>query len=116
LSVQQPYASFIAQGLKTIEIRKWSTKYRGPIMICSTAFDFDLGNDKYLPGGCALGLVDLVDVRPLRIEDCEAAVLDEKDFVKDLYAWVLANPRQIQPIPTKGQQRLYKRSFEPVFI
>lgn len=37
LSLDQPYASLIAIGVKTIETRSWSTKHRGRIGIASTA-------------------------------------------------------------------------------
>jgi len=33
ISIQQPFASFIKFGVKSIELRGWSTKYRGPILI-----------------------------------------------------------------------------------
>ncbi|MFQ3650459.1 MAG: ASCH domain-containing protein [Gemmataceae bacterium] len=33
LSLKQPWAALLVAGLKTIEIRRWSTAYRGPILI-----------------------------------------------------------------------------------
>ena len=33
LTIRQPWASLIAAGMKTIETRSWSTKYRGPLAI-----------------------------------------------------------------------------------
>lgn len=33
LTLHQPWASLIALGVKTIETRSWSTKYRGPLAI-----------------------------------------------------------------------------------
>lgn len=33
LTIRQPWASLIAHGVKTIETRSWSTKYRGPLAI-----------------------------------------------------------------------------------
>lgn len=33
LSLKQPYAYLLAIGKKTIEIRKWNTKYRGEFLI-----------------------------------------------------------------------------------
>ena len=33
LSVRQPWASLIAEGQKTIELRSWVTKYRGPLLV-----------------------------------------------------------------------------------
>ena len=37
LTLHQPYASLIALGLKTIETRSWSTKYRGPLAVHAAA-------------------------------------------------------------------------------
>lgn len=33
ITIRQPWASLIAAGVKTIETRSWSTKYRGPLAI-----------------------------------------------------------------------------------
>lgn len=33
LSLKQPYAALLANGKKTIEIRKWNTHYRGEFLI-----------------------------------------------------------------------------------
>jgi activating signal cointegrator 1 len=37
LTLWQPWASLVALGVKTIETRSWSTKYRGPIAIHAAA-------------------------------------------------------------------------------
>jgi hypothetical protein len=36
ISLWQPWASFIPQGLKHYETRSWKTSYRGKLLICST--------------------------------------------------------------------------------
>jgi hypothetical protein len=33
LSLKQPYSELIVSGRKTIELRKWNTKYRGRFLI-----------------------------------------------------------------------------------
>ena len=33
ITVKQPYATLIAEGLKKYEFRTWNTKYRGDILI-----------------------------------------------------------------------------------
>ncbi|MFN6025464.1 MAG: ASCH domain-containing protein, partial [Planctomyces sp.] len=35
LSIRQPFASLIAAGKKTVELRTWYTHYRGPLLICA---------------------------------------------------------------------------------
>ena len=37
LTLHQPYASLIASGLKTVETRGWSTKYRGSLAVHAAA-------------------------------------------------------------------------------
>jgi hypothetical protein len=37
LTLWQPWASLVALGVKTIETRSWSTKYRGPLAIHAAA-------------------------------------------------------------------------------
>lgn len=37
LSIKQPWASLIAQGIKDIENRTWKTKFRGRIFIHASA-------------------------------------------------------------------------------
>ena len=37
LSIQQPWASLIAHGIKDVENRSWKINYRGPILIHASA-------------------------------------------------------------------------------
>ena len=83
----------IARGEKTIEVRSWSTKYRGKLLICAGAKPH--GDD---PTGVAVAVVDLVECRPFAPGDESAAcAADPGDF-----AWLLINARPIEPVPVKG--------------
>ena len=87
ISIHPEPVMAILSGEKTKEYRSWTTHYRGPLLICSTAIK--------TPGcssGHAVGIVDLVDVEQLSA---------------DSYAWVFENIRCIKPFPIKGQRRLY---------
>lgn len=86
LSVRQPYASEILSGEKTREYRSRRTSYRGPLLICASQAA-DEGATPDMPRGVAVCLVDVVD--------CEAD--GEGGF-----AWVLENPRPVEPRPIKG--------------
>ena len=115
LSLRQPYASFIAIGRKTIETRTWQTNYRGPLLIVSSKGKMDrdvphagLFNFK-LPFGMALATVDLIDCRPMRMEDVKAAMYP---YHPDLYAWELSNIKKIDPFPVKGQLRLFEVDYK----
>lgn len=69
LSIRQPWAQEIADGFKTLEFRSWSTTYRGPLLICASAYNSGLwvniapeGADNEemcpLPAGCMLCVVN----------------------------------------------------------
>ena len=87
LSVKEPYASWIAFGQKTIETRTWSTVYRGPLLICASK------TPKTEYAGYGLVIVDLVDCRPMTVDDKEAA---QCPWYRGAYSWVLQNKRVIQ--------------------
>jgi hypothetical protein len=94
ISLKQPWASLVATGKKTIETRKWSTKYRGDLIICSSQ------NPKIEPYGKALCVVELYDVKPMEKKDEKKACI--KVYPK-AHAWFLRNLRPIaSPIPVKG--------------
>jgi hypothetical protein len=61
LSVKQPWASMITAGRKTIEVRSWSTHYRGPLLIVASKrpVEFDPVSGRKLPVGVALAIVDV---------------------------------------------------------
>lgn len=93
LTLWQPWASLVALGVKTIETRSWSTKYRGPLAIHAaarrppvltsvggwTVFSRSRVLDPYdtrmvcvetnrsvpLPLGAVVATADLVDVVPI---------------------------------------------------
>jgi len=106
LSVRQPWASLIEAGTKTIELRSWTTHYRGPLLILAGSRPWRGKHDwpRDFPRGVTICVVDLVDVRPARADDADGARVTPAagDF-----AWVLANPRPIARVPAKGKLGLY---------
>lgn len=108
LTVQQPWASAIAWGEKTIEHRSWSTGHRGPLLIHAGAapyrLKFDDGETMQLPYGCIIARVNLVEVRPFTADDCEAACMES---VVPGFAWVLADVQEVQPVRAKGKLHLW---------
>lgn len=116
LSVKQPWASFIVTGEKTVECRTWPTKYRGELLICSSKgdgyldyTDEGLSEDMLLPGGMALGVVELLDCRRMTKADLENAVLPaewEEDALEG-FAWHLKTLYEIIPVPVKGKLGIY---------
>ena len=114
LSIRQPWASLVAAGLKTVECRTWKTKYRGPLLICSSKGDFEINDGMIAPGGMALGVVELVDIAPMVEADLEAAYLPtewHEDALKG-FAWHMKKLYEIKPFPIKGKLNIYNVDIE----
>jgi len=107
LSVRQPWATFIAWGMKTIEVRSWTTNYRGPLLICASGRDVKTDDGFVYPAGYALAQVQLVDVRPLLPKDMKTAGLKRADFEDNLFAWVMENAWEIEPFTVSGRLGIY---------
>lgn len=107
LSVRQPWASLIAVGLKTIEVRSRPWQYRGQLVICATAGQVTVegedGQPLDLPWGVAVGVCDIVGCRPLTMDDAKASMIDDLRPHLGKWAWVLANAREVAPVRVKGQ-------------
>lgn len=123
LSVRQPFAEAIARGRKKIEVRPWSTTYRGPLLIVSgRVFDPD-DFDRFEMSepfkawliehqrGVTVARVQLVDCRRMQPGD-EPLALRKVD--KSLFAWVLAKPEILMPHPVRGRQSLFRLGDELV--
>jgi hypothetical protein len=107
LTVRQPWASLIVAGLKDVENRSWSTKYRGRLGI-HAAMRFDQGAidahghllDDDLPLGALLGSIMLMD-----------CIMDSRSewAVPGEWHWILAEPRKrVQPRRMKGRLGLWQ--------
>lgn len=98
ISLKQPWANMVVSGKKTIETRKWKTKYRGPLLIVSSK------EPQIEPFGYALGVVDVLDCVKMMPEHEEAACIEVYDKAQ---AWFLENPRHIHPFPVGGKLNVY---------
>jgi len=110
LTVRQPWAQTIAEGYKTVEVRSRNTTHRGALVIHAGARFEDVYEDDADCAGFPLGqilcIVDVVDSRPLTMADVDAALLPEDwrpEECSGLFAWVLENPRLIEPVAAKGK-------------
>ena len=111
LSIHPEYAMNIIKGLKTIEVRTWTTRYRGDLLICATA-----KHGKGLISGHALGIVTLADIVPMKREHAKAAMVSPYEYWGDCYAWILENPRPIKPFPMKGKLSLWECNHEVEYL
>lgn len=95
------------QADQTIIVRTRNTKYRGEILICSSAKPVLEGHIS----GCTCGLVELYDIKP--VEE-----LTEKEWVETCiefskrprkgYAYLVKNPRRVVEMPIKGKLGMYE--------
>ena len=129
LSFRQPWASLIVSGQKTIEWRSWTTKFRGDLLVCSTV----RGDARYywylesikdkaekeeakrkMPLGFAVGIVTIASVRTFLSSDRNAAWWADGEKLPDSpgFAWVLKNPREIEPFPVKGKMSFFNVDYE----
>lgn len=86
LSVRQPFASALCDGLKGIEIVRCRTDVRGNVLIVSTPLpDFP---DRQ--GGCTVGIAELYDIKhvsELTDAEWEQTRVTDKGSVRGGYAW-----------------------------
>lgn len=110
ISIRQPWASFVAGGDKTVECRTWRCKYRGPLLICSSKGDFPINDGLIAPGGMGLGVVELVDVRPMTRADIKASMLPDVDIEEALkgFAWHIKPIYEAIPFPVKGKLNFFE--------
>lgn len=80
------YATLVLLGLKTLETRKWSTKYRGDLLITVSK------SSKSPYAGKAICVVSLDNVRKMVEEDEKAACIA---LYPKANAWELSNLRPL---------------------
>jgi hypothetical protein len=111
LSVRQPWASLIAEGYKTIELRSWFTHYRGPLAIVAARDPDRRGIEEHgrrdRPRQMIVAVANLVDVRPATPTDAKRAMVAA--VADGLYAWVLKDVRALaEPVRCSGRQGLFR--------
>ncbi|MBI4139733.1 ASCH domain-containing protein [Candidatus Woesearchaeota archaeon] len=118
LSLKQPWAELVVNGRKTIEIRKWNTKFRGDFIVHASKIPnaeamTRLGFES-LPVGCIVGKAKIVRVKMYSsIEEFEGD--GDKHFAKcydwnkkgKLYGFILENAQRLHKIPLKGQLNFF---------
>lgn len=93
LSIREPWASLIAQGVKTIETRTWNTKVRERVVLCASK------SPRGPLSGMAFATAIIADCRPMRDEDERAACCAPYPRAR---SWVLKEVQLIEPFPVKG--------------
>ena len=88
LSVRGDYIMQIIEGTKKIEYRTWQTKYRGPLLMCSTT--------KKVAGAVPGHAICVVNLKSIEWDD-----FDEE------FHWNIELKDLIEPVPVKGQLKLF---------
>ena len=122
LSICQPFAELIVQGKKTIELRKWNTKFRGEFLVhaAKNILEEDCKRMKISPKtvttGAIIGKVNLVDVK--KYDSDKELKADKKkhhsisDNTKNKYGFILENPKKLRvPIEYLGKLNFFE--FHP---
>lgn len=126
ITIKQPFASLIAEGLKRYEFRTWKTKYRGDILIhagksvdkkAMAKFEH-LGLD--YPTGCIIAKATISDC--IYIDNDMKKKLNEENpliysgVVKDSswigYGFFIENVEKITPIYVNGKLSLWDYPYE----
>ncbi len=125
ITIKQPFATLIAEGLKEYEFRTWKTKYRGEILIhAGKSIDkkamkkFEHLNLDY-PTGCIIAVATLTDC--ILIDAEEREMLKEKNplvysgIIKHKewkgYGFKLENVKKIENISVNGKLSLWDYDY-----
>lgn len=117
LSIRQPWAELILQGRKTIELRTWTTAYRGPVVIHAGYFiedtpcrQFDI-DPTTVTRGALVGIVNLVEIIQFDAESWPAlrdAHLSDEKLPGFWKGWRLTHPRRlVDPLVLNGQPGVF---------
>jgi len=105
LSLHQPFASWIADGSKSIETRTWRTSWRGWILVCASRAVPENRLYRDLPRGVALAVAKVAMCRPMVLADVEAA---RCPLYPGALSWDLSEVRALaRPVAIAGHQRLW---------
>lgn len=135
ITIWQPWAGAVAEGIKENETRSWYTKYRGPIAIHAAQQPIQIGWMRYtsievkeviarrmelpevfngssiFPSGVILATAELLDCIKITKEYIATLTADELvlgNYTLGRYAWKLVNVRKLpEPIPARGRQGLW---------
>jgi hypothetical protein len=133
LTICQPYAEFILRGVKRVENRTWSTRYRGPLLIHAGKSrewmrsdhpdkpeDEPVLSETECVFGAIVGVATVVDCvefkayMSIRSQQVSPEVMKRHPWLADHehswgpWCWVLENVRRFtKPIPYRGAQGFF---------
>ena len=120
LSLKQPYAELLVSGSKSVELRRWNTKFRGKFLIhaskkihVETAESLDISQTK-LGTGAIIGTAILYDVKEYKTKtefekDKNKHYADFMKFGSWKYGFIIKNPHRLRsPVPHPGQLKFFE--------
>ena len=125
ITIKEPYATLIAEGLKEYEFRTWKTKYRGDILIHSGKTPNDENKKRFIDRNLKYNeghiiakatITDCVEVDDKLIKEL---LKKDKEVYKNLavkrdkplYGFKLENVERIKPIEAKGKLSLWDYDY-----
>lgn len=135
ITVKQPWASLIVEGIKDVENRTWKTNLRGRVLIHAGIYKTSglianyLNSEQYMAFRKNVGYSGLDFVEPIgaiigsvEIMDCvinHPSIWADKTSIGKcypmpvIYNWILANPIKFdKPIPAKGKLSFWEFADE----
>lgn len=126
ITIKQPFASLIAEGLKKYEFRTWKTNYRGDILIHAGKSIDKKAMEKFrhlelsYPTGCIVAKAKVVDCIAIDQEMKEklnqenplvySGVVKDKDW--NGYGFFLQNVEKVDPIYVNGKLSLWEYPYD----
>jgi len=123
LSLKQPFAELLVSGKKTVELRKWNTKFRGKFLIhASKKIDKEraksLGvNYTKLSTGSIIGTAILYNVKEYKSEadfkkDKNKHYADIKKFSSYKYGFIVKKALRFgTPLPYPGRLKFFEVEY-----
>ena len=126
LTIKEPYATLIAEGLKEYEFRTWKTNYRGEVLIHAAKTPNNENKKRFVDRNlnykegyiiAKANITDCVEVDDKLIKQLlnkDKEVYKNLSIKKDkpLYGFKLENVKRIDPIEAKGQLGLWNHDIE----
>lgn len=128
LTIKQPFATLILEGLKEYEFRTWKTNYRGEILIHAGKAVDKKAMKKYeylgleYPKGCIIGKATITDC--IKIDDDARKILKEKNSIiysniidnKDWngYGFKLENVEKLENIEACGKLSFWEFDYPQI--
>lgn len=122
ISLRQPWADWVVQGRKTLELRNWTVNYRGPLAIHASQTVNEAAchangiQPNTLTTGALIGVVELVEITSLDEaafrarsgEHLADGFFSAPTRSEPLFGWKLESARELpQPIPYHGRMGLF---------